>query len=335
MLRPLAVMALVGALAAPAAAEPTVLRIATVGPEGTAWARLLRAMARDLATQSHGEVTSKLYLGGIAGNEMEMLQRMRRGQLDAVVSGGVLCMKLSPSMRALRLLGLFQSRDEAAYVLGRLRSTIDAEFARNGFHNIGEATLGSDFVFSRRPIKSLADLRHLHPWVWDLDQPIRRQLEALGVPAVALPVEEAARAYEQHRTDGFIAIPTAALAFQWSAQTPYMSALHISYLAGCIVMTNQAWDALTNDERTALTSAAAKFQAQIEQLGREQDRALLGGLFARQGVKKTPVGPGFSSEFFEAARAARNSLRDKLIPGPLMDRITGWVADYRAEYGGR
>ena len=39
-------------------------------------------------------------------------------------------------------LGLFQSRDEASYVLGRLRPTIDREFADAGFHNVGEAVLG-------------------------------------------------------------------------------------------------------------------------------------------------------------------------------------------------
>jgi TRAP-type C4-dicarboxylate transport system substrate-binding protein len=331
----LAVILLGCVLAAPAAAEPTVLRFATVGPPGTAWARLLQAMGRDLAAESHGQVTSKWYLGGIAGNEMEMLQRLRRGQLDAVVSGGMLCMKLSPSMRALRLLGLFQSREEASYVLGRLRPNIDAEFAKNGFHNVGEATHGPDLNYRRRPNPTMAELRRARLWFWDLDETMKVQLAALGVPAVGRPVEEAGRAYEAGQIDGFLALPSAALAFQWSAQTPYLSDMHVSYLAGCMVLTDAAWDGLSNDSRVALTSAAAKLQARLEQLGRDQDRALLGGLFAHQGVKRARLAPGFFSEFIEAAGAARRSVRDKLIPREIMDRVIGWVADYRAEYGGR
>jgi TRAP-type C4-dicarboxylate transport system substrate-binding protein len=314
------------------AAEPVTLRFATAAPDGTAWARLFRAMGRDIAADSKGAVLTKWYFGGIAGSELQTLDRLRRNQLDAVMSGGMLCMKLSPSMRVLRLLGLFQSRDEASYVLGRLRTTIDREFAATGFHNVGEAGLGSDMMFTRAPVNSIADLRKTRFWFWDLDEAMRMQLGALGVPAVGLPVEEAGRAFEEKRVDGFMAVPAAALAYQWSAAVPYLSQLRLGFLPGCMVMTNHAWDSLTVEEREVVTGAAAKFQARLEELGRSQDAELLGSLFARQGLKQTPVSAGFASEFFEAARAARSSVRDKLIPGELMDRVTGWVADYRVEY---
>ena len=81
-----------------------------------------------------------------------------------------------------------------------------------------------------------------------------------------------------------------------------------------------------------LTAATAQTQARLEELGRTQDAELLGTLFARQGVKTTPLTAAFASEFFEAAHAARDALRDKLIPGELIDRVTGWLADFRAEY---
>ena len=319
-------------LAAPAVAEPVTLRFATAAPDGTAWARLFRAMGRELEAESHGELLTKWYFGGIAGNELQMLERMKKNQLDAVLSGGMMCMKLSPSMRVLRLLGLFQSREEASYVLGRLRATIDREFAAAGFQNLGEASLGSDMMFTRSPVMSLADLKKTRLWYWDLDEPMREQLHAIGVPAVALPVEEAARAFEDHRTDGFLAVPTAVLAFQWSAETSYLSQLRLGFLPGCLVVANRAWDQLSVDDRKLLTAVTAKTQARLEELGRSQDAELLGSLFARQGVKTTPVTPAFASEFFEAARAAREALRDKLVPGELIDRVTGWLADFRAEY---
>jgi TRAP-type C4-dicarboxylate transport system substrate-binding protein len=321
------------ALASPAAAaEPVTLRFATAAPDGTAWARLFRAMGRDIAADSKGAVATKWYFGGIAGSELQMLDRLRKNQLDAVMSGGMMCTRLSPSMRVLRLLGLFQSREEASYALGRLRPAIDREFAAAGFHNVGSAGLGSDMMFTRTPINSIADLRKTRFWYWDLDETMRAQLAAMGVPAVGLPVEDAGRAFEDKRIDGFLAVPAAALAYQWSAAVPYLSQLRLGFLPGCMVVTNHAWDSLTVEEREVVTGAAAKFQARLEELGRSQDAELLGGLFARQGLKQTPVSAGFASEFFEAARAARASVRDKLIPGELIDRVTGWVADYRIEY---
>ena len=330
-IRALSSLLAVCVLASVASAEPITLRFATAAPDGTAWARLFRAMGRDIEVDSKGAVIAKFYFGGIAGSEKQMLDRLKRNQLDAVMSGGMMCMSLSPSMRVLRLLGLFQTREEASYALGRLRATIDKEFAANGFYNMGEATLGADMMFTRTPVLTVADLRKARLWYWDLDEPMREQLRAMGVPAVGLPLEDAARAFEDKRTDGFLAVPTAALAFQWSAGTQYLSELRLGFLPGCMVMTTHAWEQLTVEERTLLRGATAKTQLRLEELGRTQDAELLGGLFARQGVKQTPVSAGFASEFFEAAHVARQAVRDKLVPGELIDRVTGWLADLRAE----
>src|SRR6476646_5054881 len=86
-----------------AQAEPVTLRLATAVPEGTAWARVGMAFARDVDELTHGEVRVKWYLGGIAGNELQVLDRMKRDQLDGVGSGGVLCQRLAPTMRVTRL----------------------------------------------------------------------------------------------------------------------------------------------------------------------------------------------------------------------------------------
>jgi TRAP-type transport system periplasmic protein len=320
------------AAALPAAAEPTTLRLATSAPDGTAWARLFKGLARDVAADSNGELAVKWYFGSIAGNEIEMLDRMKRGQLDGVLSGGILCMRLAPTMRVLRLLTLFQSRDEASYVTGRLRPIIDAEFIKSGYQNMGEGGLGSDILFTRTPVRSLAELRKLRVWVWDLDEPMRTQLTALGVPIVPLPVEEASRAYEEHRIDGFLAVPAAALAFQWSAQTKYMSQIRMGFLTGCLIVTNRAFDALPVTARRALQTSTAKLGARIEDLGHTQDDELVNRLFAKQGLATVPVSKPFAAEFFDAARNVRDQLPNGFIATELIHHVVAWLADYRAEH---
>jgi TRAP-type C4-dicarboxylate transport system substrate-binding protein len=318
--------------ALPAGAEPTTLRLATAAPDGTAWARLFKGMALDVAAESNGELALKWYFGSIAGNEMEMLDRMKRGQLDGVLSGGILCMRLAPTMRVLRLLTLFQSRDEASYVIGRLRPILDAEFIQSGYQNMAEGGLGSDILFTRTPVRTLAELRKTRLWVWDLDEPMRAQLKALGVPIVPLPVEEASRAYEEHRVDGFLAVPAAALAFQWSAQTKYMSQIHMAFLTGCLIVTNRAFDALPITARRALQTSTAKLSARIEDLGHAQDDELVNRLFAKQGLETVPLIDPFSAEFFDAARYVRDHLPNGFIPTELIQRVMALLADYRAEH---
>src|SRR5438067_1162118 len=93
-----AILAATGA----ARAEPTVVRIATVAPEGTSWARELRAWARDTETATDGKVHIKIYFGGIAGAEDVVLDRIRREQLDGAI-GSELCTRLAPSLKVARV----------------------------------------------------------------------------------------------------------------------------------------------------------------------------------------------------------------------------------------
>jgi TRAP-type C4-dicarboxylate transport system substrate-binding protein len=127
-------------------------------------------------------------------------------------------------------------------------------------------------------------------------------------------------------------VPTAALAFQWSASTKSLTELHLGYLPGCMVMTQRLWDTLDVGERAVINASLAKFLARLEDLGRRQDAELLGGLFERQGLKTVTISPSFATEFMALAKVARDAVRDKLLSAELLDRVNSWVSDYRAEH---
>jgi len=326
----LAIGAMALALPTVAAADPIVLRMATAAPEGTAWAREGHSFERDVSELTHGQVKMKWYLGGIAGDEMTMLERIKREQLDGVASAGMLCARLAPSMRALRIVGLFQSRDESAYVTGRLKETFDAEFSRAGFVNLGEMGIGPDVIFSRGPIRTMDDLRKERLWIWDLDDVYRQMLTAMGLHVVPRPLASAFADYEHGLLDGFVAVPTAALAFQWSTQVHHFTGLRPSFLAGCILIASRSFDQLPLESQRAVRQAAAQTVARLEVIGRDQDDALLGGLFAKQGLQRVDVSETFRGEFFAAAQAARAELGEKLVPHELLQRILSLLADFRA-----
>src|SRR5262245_32182034 len=125
--------------AATARAEPVVLRIATVAPDGTLWARELKAFATQIASQTNNEVRVKWIFGGIAGDEAQLDDRVHRGQLDGAASGGPGCAKWAPTMRMFTSPGLFLDRNESSFVLGKLYPKIEEEMKRAGYTMIGAA----------------------------------------------------------------------------------------------------------------------------------------------------------------------------------------------------
>jgi TRAP-type transport system periplasmic protein len=317
-------------LALPARADEVTLRLGTMAPDGTAWARELNAFAREVDARTHGQVRIKWYFGGITGDEPTMGERVRRGQLDGAASGGPLCETLAPSMRVMRVVGLLTTQREAAYVASRLWSIFEAEFHKSGIVGLGTSTLGPHIVFSRKPIRSLADLRATRFWVWDRDDVLRAELGTFGANLVPLPVAEAARAYDEKRIDGFIAPASVALAFQWSAAARYVTDLRLDYITACVIIADRAFDPLPLAARDVIRSAGGKLAARFADVGVQQDAMLLNGLFKKQGVTTVPVDPRLSTEFFELARATRERLDPKLVPPSLLSRVLGILADFRA-----
>jgi TRAP-type C4-dicarboxylate transport system substrate-binding protein len=311
-------------------AEPRTLRFATAAPDGTTWARELRAASRGVEQETHGAVRVKWYFGGIAGNELDVIDRIRRGQLDGATAT-VTCSRLAPSLRVSRIPGLFHSRSELHAALGMLRPTLEAEFHKAGLVNLVDGVLGPAIVLSRTPVASLEALKKIRMWRWDLDDGIALS-RAVGLDVVPLPVEQAAKAYDEHRIDAFAALPSAALAFQWSAQARYFTNLVLDYLPLCFVMSRDSFEALDPEVRDIVRGAMAKADAHLEFASAEGDDLLVTMLFQQQGLQLVPVSKEFAAGFLEAAERAQASAAPGFVGAALLERVISFLADYRREH---
>jgi TRAP-type C4-dicarboxylate transport system substrate-binding protein len=315
--------------AARAGDEPIVLRMAAIAPEGTGWARELKAMARDVETATNGGVRVKWYLGGIAGDETTALGRIRRGQLDGA-AGALFCGGLSPTLGVTRVAGLVQSRDEALHLLNHLRPRIDEDFKKNGFIALVIGNFGNDIIFLRDRVDSFADLRKRPMWIWNAETVLKRQMELMGMHMVPAAVDQLSPLYDDGKIDGMFVIPTAALAFQWTTRAKYFIDVRGSMLAGCMTVSQKAYDQLSFQDQQALVAAAAKFALRFEDLGKREDALLLGGMLERQGVHKLATSEGLRAAFIEAASVARGKLDDSVIPSKLIKESLDVLAAYRA-----
>jgi TRAP-type C4-dicarboxylate transport system substrate-binding protein len=313
-----------------AAASPTTLRFAAIAPDGTAWARQLRSFGHDVESLTGGAVTVKWYLAGIAGDELHALERARRGQLDGL-AGSSFCPRLAPSLWVTRVLALFRTSEEGHYILNRLRPAVDAEMAQAGFVNLGLGSFGYELLLSRTPVRTWDELRRLRTFMWDAEPVRMKQLPALGLNVFPMPPTEAARAWDEGRIDGFLAIAQAALAYQWSSRAKYFMTLPLGFLPGCIVLSQRALDELRVEHQHAVKVAAAKFEAMFDEVTRTQEELLLGKLFQKQGLVRMTPSDALLRDFDARARDVRDSVGSRVVPQELLTRVLGWLADFRAE----
>ncbi|PYQ47941.1 MAG: hypothetical protein DMF78_22475 [Acidobacteria bacterium] len=77
--------ALVLAAAAPVGAQPVLVKMATLVPDGSSWHLILKETADKWRTLSNGNVNVRLYAGGVAGDDPDVVRKMRLGTLNAGV----------------------------------------------------------------------------------------------------------------------------------------------------------------------------------------------------------------------------------------------------------
>src|SRR5947209_2055976 len=169
--------------------------MAAIAPEGTGWAREIKALSRDVELGTDGAVRMKWYLGGIAGDEAAALSRIRRGQLDGA-AGALFCGSLSPTLAVTRVAGLVQSRDEALHLLNHLRSRIDDDFKRAGFVNLVLGNFGNDIIFLRDRVESFAELKKRPMWIWNAETVLRRQMELMGLHMLPAAIDQLTPMYD-------------------------------------------------------------------------------------------------------------------------------------------
>jgi TRAP-type C4-dicarboxylate transport system substrate-binding protein len=322
------------ASAAHAADEPLTLRMAAIAPDGTGWAREMRALARDVETGTSGAVRMKWYFGAIAGDEPTAIERIRRGQLDGA-AGALFCGSLSPTLAVTRVAGLVRTRAEALHLLNRLRPRVDEDFKKRGFVELALGNFGHEILLLRNRIESFGELQKTRIWMWDADTLLHKHMALIGMTMVPGTIERLSSMYDAGQIDGMFVIPTAALAFQWTTRARYFMEMRSTSLPGCLVISQKTYDQLTFEQQQVLKAASTKFGMRFEDLGMREDALLLNEAFEKQGIKKLPAGAALRAAFLEAANRSREQLGNQVIAPELLKQAIGILSDFRAGRHGR
>ena len=110
------------------------IKFATVAPEGSTWIKHLKALDRDIIRpKSDGRLGLRIYAGGIVGDELNVLKKIRIGQIHCAAFSGVGFGQILPMVRVLDLPFLFRTHEETDSVHRDLKGYFAEEFRKRGF----------------------------------------------------------------------------------------------------------------------------------------------------------------------------------------------------------
>jgi len=211
---------LIGHAATGAAA--TVIKVSLVTPEGSTWTKSLHKLTKAVSQRTSGEITFKVYAGGISGDETDVLRKMRANRIHASGFSGVGLGILLPKVRILEAPLLYLNYDQVDHVKEKLFDEFAADFENKGFVLLGFAEAGFVYLFSSVKMSGPEGFDPLKMWVWKGDPVAKTSLEAFGIKTFPLHVTDVNTGLETGMINAFYAPPLAAVAFQWYSKIRYV-----------------------------------------------------------------------------------------------------------------
>ncbi len=298
-----------------AEAQPTVVRVGTVAPEGTPWEVSLTRMRKHIEEESQGAIKLKVFLGGQKGDEKSLVRQCKDGRLEMVgVSTAALATEV-PDLEALELPMLFSSSEETDYVLDKhVYAPAQKLLAKNGFVLYQWAENGwQNFGMRDRFIKSPADLAgrkirsqeaRVHIAVW----------RGFGASPMEMAVSEVLPALKTGLVEGFAQTPLYTFAAGWhQGITHYTVSRHL-YQPAAIVYSKKWFDAQPKAVQDLLLAHVEADTA----FGRKKVRELEPGLmanFVNYGIKVHELTPAERDGFSAAAAKVRLDFEKTAAPG--------------------
>jgi TRAP-type transport system periplasmic protein len=323
--------ALVLALALlPARAEgPIVVKLATLAPEGTSWYAALREMGDRWSAISGGQVTLKIYAGGVAGNEGAVVRKMRIGQLHAAALTNLGILDIDQGPEVLSTPMLFRDYPELDYVMGRMVPVFESRLARKDYVALNWSEAGWAYLFTKTPVRTPADIKNVKIYAFEGDANAVNVMRQAGFNPVVIASVDMVPSLQSGLVEAFHATPLMALSFQWFGLAKNMLDIPWAPVVGGTIMTRAMWDQIPAQYHDRFLQAARETGQGLKAEIRAQDKKAI-SVMQKYGLQVIGVDAATRAEWEKMATGMYPTIRSTVVPSDVYDATVTAVNAYRS-----
>ena len=317
-----------GMLLFSATAHATVIKIATLTPDGTSSMKKMRSAAKEIATRTDNRVKIKFYPGGVMGNENSVLRKIRINQLQgAIVSSGSLS-RYYKDTTIYAMPFVFNSQEEVLYVRKKMDNLIIQGLEKKGLISFGFAETGFTYILSDKPIKDVAFLRKQKLWIPDTASS-RNAVKSFKLTPVPLPFSDVLAGLQTSLVNTIIISPIACIALQWHTQVKYLTETPILYSWGTLIIRQRTLNKLSPQDKKIVNKILSQTINEMDIQNKKDNIAALAAL-KNQGIKFINPDSEQLLVWKKLAEQGNSELVEKNLNSKKMyDLINKHIADYR------
>jgi len=300
-------------------------KVASLAPESSVWINHFKEFADEVSEKSNGEITMKVYPGGVMGDDLSMYRKIRAGQLHG---GGFTMTGISsiiPDFSVMAIPLFFENYAEVDKVRQRVFPYFATKFNESGLELLSLTEVGFIYAMSTSPTITIADLQKSKSWTPSGDPVTATFLKTLGITPIPLSIPDVLSSLQTGLINTVYNSLYGSIVMQWFTKATYISDLPYGYAYGAIAFSKKALAKLPANYTKIIQEAAEKhFSALLETTRRsnQESRKVLenhGVQFIatpeetknslKNGSEKTVdklLGTAFSQEVYDVVTEAMN-----------------------------
>jgi TRAP-type transport system periplasmic protein len=319
--------AAVFALFVAAGASALSIKLGSLAPVGSPWELGVKRIAAEWERISGGTVTLKIYAGGVAGDEPDMIRKMRIGTLNAALITVTGLQGIFNGLKTLSYPLLVRNDGELDYVLDKMEPFFDTELQKRGFKPILWSSSGWVYFFSRSPVVTPDDLRRQKLWVWSGDPDEVQAYQSAGFQTVTTASTDLMTSLQGGMVDALVTSPLLAASSQWFGIAGNMCAMKLAPLWGAAVVSTKTWAQVPADLQPRLLEAARKVTESLApEVAKADGQAI--GVMQKYGLKINQVPPQAAATWADLLQKTFAGLVGRAYDKDSFDMVKQYLAEY-------
>jgi TRAP-type transport system periplasmic protein len=253
------------------AADEVVIKMATIAPSGSEWHQVLQEMGAEWQKASRGQVQFRLYPGGVAGDDGDVVRKMRLGTINVALLSSTGLTDIDRSVLALQVPLAYADYRELDCTIEQLGPQIEKQLGAKGFVLLGWSDAGWAHFFTKSPVRTPDDMKKLKMFVWAGDDQYAELWKKAGFNPVPLPSTEISTALQTGLVNAVTTTVQGAVLLQWYRQVKYMTDLKWAVFLGAIVVSKSTWEKIPADVRPMLRESARKACRRLSEFSRQSE----------------------------------------------------------------
>ncbi len=309
------------------------IKLGTSAPKNSSWHDALSYLRQEWRKISGGDVMVTIYAGGVLGDDSELVRKIRRGGVDAIGVSGIGLSRIDKGVECLNIPMMVRSYDELDYVRKHITAKLEQRIETKGFVVLNWADVGWVHFFTKKPARSLDDIREQKLWISSGDAATEKLYKQMKFQVVALDITDMLTSLQTGIIEAFQAPPLFAMLEGSYRRAGYMTAVRWAPLMGATLISKRSWDRIPSEHHAAMRKAAQAAGDKLRDEIRRLDTDAITQM-KKRGLKVIEADAAMLADWQKQAEDAYPNVRGTMVPPDLFDEVRRLRDEYRAKHAG-